>query len=87
MSDYKETVWSGIATRPWPTEMEALFGEGDDFITEYGFSAEPRVWSAEIYFCGRYRLTMQVGLEVDYDNHIVTKHTSPPNLYCRRWNR
>lgn len=81
MGDYKQTVRSGLATLPWPKEMEALFGEGDHFITHYGFSPGPKEWNTEVYFGGRYRLTMQVDVEIDYKKHTIEKYTSPPKFY------
>ncbi|MBI3876542.1 MAG: hypothetical protein HY300_11440 [Verrucomicrobia bacterium] len=81
MTDYKQTVRSGIATLPWPKEMEAMLGEGDHFITHYGFSPGPKEWNTEIYFDGRYRFTMQVDVEIDYKKHVVEKSTSPPKFY------
>ena len=81
MTDYKQTVRSGIATLPWPKEMEALFGEGDHFITHYEFSPGPKKWNTEIYFGGRYRFTMQVDVEIDYKKHVIERYTSPPKFY------
>ena len=40
--------------------MEALYGEGDNFITEYNFSSGPRLWNTEVFFGGRYTMDMQV---------------------------
>jgi hypothetical protein len=38
MDEYKQTVRSGLVALPWPSEMAALFGDADHFITHYGFS-------------------------------------------------
>jgi len=80
MVDYKQTVRSGIATLPWPKEMEALFGEGDHAITHYAFSPGPKDWWTEIHFGGRYTLTMHVDVEIDYEKNLIVKYVSPPRF-------
>ena len=81
MSDYIQTVKSGINSLPWPKEMEALFGEGDHFITHYGFSPGPKEWHTDIFFGGRYELALQVDVEIDYEKNLVKTNTSPPKFY------
>jgi hypothetical protein len=79
MSDYVETAQSGIKTLPWPKEMEQLFGDGDHFITHYGFSPGPKEWNSEVFFGGRYTLTLQV--DVVIEGRTVAKSISPPKFY------
>ncbi len=81
MSDYKNTVRSGIATLPWPKQMEELFGEGDHFITHYGFDSQPKQWNTEVFFWGRYEITLQVDVAIDYGKNAVTKSTTQPKFY------
>jgi len=81
MNDYIQTVKSGLDTLPWPKEMEALFGEGDHFVTHYGVSPGPRKWTTEVFFGGRYTLALQVDVEIDYRNHTIKKNVSPPKFY------
>jgi hypothetical protein len=83
MSNYDTAVQSGIIGLPWPKEMESLFGEGDHFITHYGFSPGPKLWNSEVYFYGRYRLTMQVTVSLDPGNARVLGNTEPPKFYLR----
>jgi hypothetical protein len=83
LKDYKETVRSGIKARPWPKEMEALFGEGDHFITHYNFSPGPKTWNTEVFFGGRYELTLQVDVEIDYKKRTVVKVVTPPSFNLR----
>jgi hypothetical protein len=80
LTSYKQTVRSGLAVLPWPKEMEALFGEGDHFVTHYGFSSGEKEWDTEIFFGGRYELNMQVAVEIDYKNHAIVRYTSPPRF-------
>ena len=65
MSDYIQTVKSGLETLPWPKEREALFGEGDHFVTDYGSSSGAKEWNTEVFFAGRYTLTLQVDVDID----------------------
>jgi hypothetical protein len=81
MSDYIQTVKSGLDTLPWPKEMEALFGEGDHFVTHYGFSPGPKKWNTEIFFGGRYTLTLQVDVDIDYKGHTIRSNVAPAKFY------
>jgi hypothetical protein len=51
--------------------MEKLFGKGevDHFIEHFGLGDER--WNSEVFFGGRYRLTMQVEIEVDHSKHLI----------------
>jgi hypothetical protein len=81
MKNYIKTVKSGIDRLPWPKEMEALFGEGDHFITHFGFDPGPKDWQTEVYFGGRYRLTLQVEIDIDYKTCLVKTNVSAPKFY------
>jgi hypothetical protein len=81
MADYKHTVKSGLTTLPWPKQMEALFGAGDHFITHYGFSPGPKKWNTEIYFGGRYSLTLHVDVEIDDNKSLIKGAVSQPKFY------
>jgi hypothetical protein len=83
LSDYKATVLSGIKVLPWAKEMETLFGEGDHFITHYNFSPGPKTWNTEIFFGGRYELTLQVDVEIDYKQRLVVRTVTSPRFYLR----
>jgi hypothetical protein len=80
MPTYKRTVLSGLDVLPWPRQMESLFGEGDHFIVHFGFAEGPRQWQTEIFFGGRYVLTMAVDVEVDYRNAKVVKAVGKPQF-------
>ena len=81
MNAYIQTVQSGIKTLPWPKQIEKLLGESDHFITHYGFDADPKEWNTEVFFGGRYRLTLQVDVEIDYKNHLIKTNVSAPKFY------
>ena len=81
MSDYIQTVKSGINSLPWPKEMEALFGEGDHFITHYGFKPGPKEWTTEVFFGGRYTLSLKVDVDVDYKTQTIKTSVSTPKFY------
>lgn len=81
MNDYVLTVQSGIKKLPWPIQMEKLFGDGDHFITEYGFSSGPRVWHSEVFFGSRYTLAVEVKVDINYNNHTVVGIVSEPTFY------
>jgi hypothetical protein len=47
--------------------MERLYGSADHFITHFGFrSAKTNVWNTEVFFGGRFRLTLQVPVTINY---------------------
>ena len=61
--------------------MEALFGDGDHFITHYGMGSGPKEWNSEVFFQGRYVLTLQVDVAINYWNNEVEKIVSSPKFY------
>ena len=67
--------------------MEVLFGEGDYFITHYNFSPVPKTWNTEVFFGGRYELTLQLDVEIDYRKRNVVKSVTPPTFYLREVER
>lgn len=86
MEDYKETVHNGISTVPHVQEIQRLFPKEatDHFITHYGFDkSKPVTWNTEVFFGGRYVLTYQVDVIVDYERKLVSKTVSPPKFAWR----
>jgi hypothetical protein len=82
MEDYKQMVRSGLQTMPWPLEIEQVFGDADHFLTHWNFAIEdPLQWNTEVYFGGRFWLTMQVETEVDYWKRTVVRTVKPPKFY------
>jgi hypothetical protein len=81
MSDYVKTTQSGINTLPWPRQLEALFGDGDHLITDFGVGSGPRIWTPEVFFYGRYSLAAQFDVKIDYQQCRVVTNTSAPKFY------
>jgi hypothetical protein len=71
---------SGLNTLPWPKEMEALFGEGDHFVTDYGSSSGAKEWHTQVFFGGRYKLSLQVNVDIDYRSHTIKGNVSQPKF-------
>src|SRR5207248_6442046 len=59
----------------------ALFGEGDHFITHYGFKPGPKEWTTEVFFGGRYTLSLKVDVDVDYKTQTIKTSVSTPKFY------
>ena len=78
---YTKTIRSGIDKMAWPTELERFFGNGDHFITHYNMSPGPKQWNSEVFFGGRYVLTLQVDVEIDYSKSEVRKIIGAPKFY------
>jgi hypothetical protein len=52
--------------------MEEQFGTADHFITHFGSRGKTtNRWNTEVFFGGRYTLTMQVDVHVDYDKNQI----------------
>ena len=82
MSDYIQTVRSAKTTLPIAVEIERLFpGETDHFITQYGMNdvtgEQSNQWNTEAHFYGRYSLTMQIEVKVDYDKCTIRPAGKP----------
>jgi hypothetical protein len=88
MDDYKATVRSASTAIPVAVQMEKLFPEIDHFITHYGraFGEGPKVWNSEAYLGGRYYLTMQVDVDIDYTTRQVTQ-AGDPKFYLTEYKK
>jgi hypothetical protein len=80
---HKATVESGALLIPAAVEMETLFPDVDHFIIHYGVAKGPRKWQSSAFFGGRYELTMEVEVEIDYVNKKVTKVVGEPSFYLK----
>ncbi len=87
LKDYKKTVQSGLKVLPWPLEMEKLYGEADHLIIEYGRDRRPTNWQTVVFFNGRYSLTLEVKVEIDYDKSEVLRTVSEPKFYVREYKK
>lgn len=63
---------------PEAVEMETLYGSADHFIT-YTDSGnkKPSIWNTVVYFGGRYELTMQAKIQIDYSTETATVVDGP----------
>ena len=67
MTDYRAAHLSAKQSLPIAVQMEELFGDADHFITHFGFSGQKaNTWNTEVFFDGRYTITMQVEILIDY---------------------
>jgi hypothetical protein len=76
-AEYEETILSARSALPIAVEIEKLFGSADHFITHYGFGDVTNIWNSEVHFGGRYRLTMQVEVKIDYRSNTITAVDEP----------
>src|SRR3954467_13072520 len=72
-TDYIRTVQSGIRMLPWPSQMEALFGEGDHFLIQYRNERNPKEWQSRVFLYGMYELTMTVEVNIDWQRRTIKK--------------
>ncbi len=91
VEDYVPTCESAATRLPIAVEVEKLFpGKTDHFITHYGFNRyggdRTNTWNSEAYFYGRYSLTMQIEVVVDYKNNTVTP-AGEPKFYLVEYSR
>ncbi len=80
---HREAVISGLKLIEPAKQMEELFGDSDHFITHYGMQDGPLTWNSEVHFGGRYSLTMQVKVQVDYEQNKVIGETEAPRFFLR----
>ena len=72
------TVKDGIKSLVLPAEVESTFGKTnvDHFISFFN-ETNQNLWNSVAYFYGRYLLTMQVKVQIDYNDCTVTKALAP----------
>jgi hypothetical protein len=77
-AEYQEVHRNGIESIPWAKQMDEHWGEDvDHFITYFGSDKQPLIWNSEVFFGGRFRLSLQVPVNVDYDDETVTVAGEP----------
>jgi len=78
MDDYETIHRSARTELPWAVEMEQLFGSADHFITHFGFpNKDTNTWHTCAYFGGRYEVSMDVQVKVDYANKRIVLAGEP----------
>jgi hypothetical protein len=78
---YKGAVKDGFVKVPQACQIEKLVGEADHFISYHGSRDIPQEWNSEVYFAGRYSLTMQVIVKVDRKFSRITEVVGEPTFY------
>lgn len=80
--DYIATVRSAKDALPIAMQMEEFFPVADHFITEYAmFDSKPKTWNTEVFFGGRYTLTMQVDVYIDYKTNRIVNVVGEPKFW------
>jgi hypothetical protein len=66
---HDKVVRDGVENLILPKEVESLFGMSnvDHFISNFGSKTNTPVWNSVAYFGGRYELTLQVPISIDYE--------------------
>ena len=84
---HRTAVKSAVSLLPQAVEIEALFGETDHFISHFSprFGPGVRQWNSEVYFGGRYSLTMQADVKVDFTRNMVTEVVGSPKFYLAEY--
>ena len=73
MRHYESVHHEAADLLPSAVEMERKYIATDHFITHFGFEHErTTIWNTESFFGGRYTLTMQVEIVVDYAKETFT---------------
>ena len=78
--DYVKTHESASTAIPAAVQMEELFGDADHFITHFAADGAPKTWNTEVFFGGRYSLTMTVDVLIDARTNSV-KQVGTPKFY------
>jgi hypothetical protein len=78
MQSYNAVHGAARETIPAALEIEETFGpQVDHFITHYGIRSARNIWNTEAFFGGRYMLTMQVDVRIDYSRRQVVPTDAP----------
>ena len=78
---YKGAVRDGFKKIPQSREIEELLGDADHFISYSGSRSIGQQWNTEVYFAGRYSLTMQVEVKVDRAFSKIVEVVGEPKFY------
>lgn len=80
---YEKTVKSGTENVPHVSELITLFPNGtiDHFLSSFGLDRDkPLIWNTEICFAGRYILTYQVDILVNYEDSRIKSVVGEPKF-------
>jgi hypothetical protein len=78
-ADYRATITAGVKTVPHVNEIQGLFSNCpiDNFITQSAYP-EAVTWNTEVPFGGKYVLTYQSAVFVNYRKRNISKTTNAP---------
>jgi hypothetical protein len=87
LEEYTAACKSAATRLPVAVEFEELFpGKTDHFITHFGFNRhggdKTNTWNSEAYFSGRYSLTMQIEVKVDYWANTISRAGESLSTTC-----
>ncbi len=80
---YEKTVLSGMGSLKWASQIEKWYGpqDVDHFITHFGFDKnKPRTWNSVAYLHGRYILTVQIPVDINYKKCSVIRVAGKPKI-------
>ena len=83
MANHKQTVLDGLKSVPHVSEIITIFSNAptDHFITHFAlYKDKPVKWNTVVYFGGRYILTYQVDVMVDYRKNKILKTINLPSI-------
>src|SRR2546430_9815121 len=80
---HDKVVQHGIETLSLAREVNSLFGASnvDHFISNFGSKIHTPVWHSLVFFGGRYRLSLEVPVAIDYENCILNGATESAVVY------
>jgi len=86
---HDKVVQDGIHTLTFPKEVEGLVGATnvDHFISNFGSKAHAPTWNSVAYFGGRYELSLQVNISVNFENCTVKGTTGSATVYLNEVTR
>jgi hypothetical protein len=67
MEGYQKALQSGLQMIPQSREIQEVLGDADHFISYHGSLVSGCEWNTEVFFGGRYCLTMQVPVRMGKD--------------------
>jgi hypothetical protein len=80
VGSYEATVRSARKAIPIAVQIEELFPETYHFIRQYDGSPNAGPWTSQAYIGGRYFLTVQVDIDIDYKAYRVIPKGEPKIL-------
>ncbi len=80
IENYTRAVKSGFTKIPAALEIEALYGEADHFISYSGPNVDKK-WRTEVFFDGRYILTMEIVVKTNQSFNEVIEVVGEPSFF------